>query len=117
MSGWIGVDLDATLAHYEGWNDGKIGAPVPLMVERVLRWIEEGIEVRIFTARVSTHQSPETIKLVKEAIQQWLRENGLPKMAITCEKDFSMIELWDDRCRQVQPNTGMEVHQFWGHRL
>ncbi len=24
MSGWIGVDLDGTLAHYDGWNGGVV---------------------------------------------------------------------------------------------
>ena len=34
-SGWIGVDFDGTLATYNGWNDGKLGEPIPLMVDRV----------------------------------------------------------------------------------
>ena len=34
--GWIGADLDGTLAEYHGWSaDGSIGNPVPDMVERV----------------------------------------------------------------------------------
>lgn len=53
MSGWIGVDLDATLAEYHGWGDGSIGQPVELMLRRVTGWLAEGREVRIFTARVS----------------------------------------------------------------
>lgn len=28
--GWIGVDLDGTLAHYSGWSDpDHIGEPIP----------------------------------------------------------------------------------------
>jgi hypothetical protein len=27
MSEWWGFDLDATVAHYEEWGDGSIGAP------------------------------------------------------------------------------------------
>ena len=35
-SGWIGVDLDGTLAEYHGWKGSEhIGPPIPLMVERV----------------------------------------------------------------------------------
>ena len=54
QSGWIGVDLDGTLAKYGSWNGGQIGDPIPLMVERVKQWIAEGVEVRIFTARVGS---------------------------------------------------------------
>ena len=49
--GWIGVDLDGTLAFYQGWNEGKIGDPVPVMLARVKGWLAEGVEVRIVTAR------------------------------------------------------------------
>lgn len=50
--GWIGVDLDGTLAHYDGWKGPEhIGAPIPAMVERVKAWLAEGKEVRISTAR------------------------------------------------------------------
>ena len=26
--GWIGVDFDGTIAHYEGWNGGELGKPI-----------------------------------------------------------------------------------------
>jgi len=39
MNPWIGVDLDGTLAVYDGWRGPEhIGPPVPAMVERVKRW-------------------------------------------------------------------------------
>lgn len=51
--GWIGVDLDGTLATYDGWvSADHVGEPVPAMVERVQQWLAEGREVRIFTARI-----------------------------------------------------------------
>ena len=52
--GWIGVDLDGTLAQYDGFKGCTvIGDPVQVMLARVKKWISEGIEVRIFTARVN----------------------------------------------------------------
>ena len=39
QSGWIGVDLDGTLAKYSTWNNGQIGDPIPAMVERVKKWL------------------------------------------------------------------------------
>jgi len=52
-AGWIGVDLDGTLAIYTELTPLlKIGEPIPPMVDRVKRWIAEGHEVRIMTARM-----------------------------------------------------------------
>lgn len=101
--GWIGVDLDGTLAHYEGWKGpDNIGEPIPKMMKRVKNWLEEGIEVKIFTARASV---PSQIYPVKK----WLEKHGLGGVAITNMKDIRMIELWDDRVIQVIPNTGEPV--------
>lgn len=104
MSGWIGVDLDGTLAHYDGWRDGKIGHPVPAMAERVKRWLSEDKEVRIFTARASG-DAEETAHQTK-LIQDWTQEHFGVRLPVTCKKDFAMVELWDDRAIQVQVNTG-----------
>lgn len=109
MSGWIGVDLDGTLAHYEGWKGPEeIGAPIPPMLKRVLMWLSEGKEVRIFTARASV---PSQIP----PIQKWCKEHLGVELPITNIKDFGMIELWDDRCIRVQANTGEPCCNFWRH--
>lgn len=109
MSGWIGVDLDGTLAYYVEWlGPEHIGEPIPLMLERVKKWLVEGREVRIFTARASI---PEQIPTV----EAWCLKHVGVKLQVTNCKDFQMFELWDDRCVQVQPNTGMLVQEFWRH--
>lgn len=105
--GWIGVDLDATLAQYDGWvNETTIGEPIPFMVARVKQWLEEGKEVRIFTARVygAKQDSP-----VVTAIDDWCVKHIGQVLPITCTKDYSMYELWDDRAVQVLPNTGLRA--------
>jgi len=103
--GWIGVDLDGTLAYYDKWRGiSHIGAPIPMMLRRVKQWLYDGKEVRIFTARVSAGDQN-----ALEAIQQWLKEVGLPPLVITCMKDFNMTELWDDRAVQVEMNTGRRM--------
>lgn len=55
-TGWIGVDLDGTLAKYgeRQWPD-HIGEPIAPMVERIKQWLKQGVEVKIFTARVAGH--------------------------------------------------------------
>lgn len=100
MSGWIGVDLDGTLAHYEGWQGPfHIGEPVLAMKMRVLSWLHQGIEVRIVTARAS---QPESVKVIED----WLIKHLGVKLTITDRKDFGMLELWDDRAIRVEANTG-----------
>lgn len=119
-NGWIGVDLDGTLAEYTTWQGVEyIGAPVPKMVERVKKWLSEGKDVRIMTARVS----PVAIKLncgmvnvgtkreVYGPIESWCKKHLGIILPITHEKDMGMLELWDDRAVQVIPNTGERVDE------
>jgi hypothetical protein len=104
--GWIGVDLDGTLAEYTGWQGAShIGAPVQKMLDRVLRWLDEGKDVRIFTARVS-EVDPHDPNEVRETIEEWCLDYIGKVLPITCIKDYGMIQLWDDRCVSVEPNTG-----------
>ncbi len=105
ISGWIGVDLDGTLAEYDGWKEGKIGRPVPLMLERVKAWLRTGVEVRIFTARVCRMDEEERMHQ-ERLIQDWCREHLGTVLVVTNEKDWAMVELWDDRCVAVEINTG-----------
>jgi len=114
-SGWIGVDLDGTLARYDGWTGQySIGAPVPRMVERVREWLQQGVEVRIFTARVSTglrnlDGSEFDLEGIRKAIEDWCERHVGQRLPVTCQKDYAMLELWDDRAVQVIPNTGERV--------
>ncbi len=104
MSGWIGVDLDGTLAVYDSWvSPDHIGPPIPKMLARVKKWLEEGQEVRIFTARVSI---PEEAAEAQIAISDWCSKHLGRRLTVTCKKDYEMLELWDDRCVQVEQNTG-----------
>lgn len=115
-SGWIGVDLDGTLAHYDKWRGVEhIGLPIEPMMRRVRSWLDEGQEVRIMTARVYPAPGAD-VERTKHIIQDWLEEQGLPRLEVTNQKDWSMVELWDDRCVQVIPNTGIAVRppEDWG---
>lgn len=131
--GWIGVDLDGTLAHYETWKTPTdIGPPVQAMLTRVRMWRADGREVRIFTARVwpitqligpgykfradkwiqrGEEVDERKLRLVgatlaAKAIQQWCFAHVGEVLPITCTKDYGMIELWDDRAVCVEKNTG-----------
>lgn len=107
--GWIGVDLDGTLAHYDRWRGAEhIGVGIPAMLHRVRSWLEQGFEVRIFTARVCIPDELVRDGIIRR-IQDWLEAHDLPRLPVTCVKDYAMIQLWDDRAVQVIPNTGEAV--------
>lgn len=112
-TGWIGVDLDGTLAHYTGWKGANhIGEPIKPMQQRVLKWLAEGKTVKIFTARMHGHGALLVGGKAEDAltpIQQWCLTHLGQVLEVTNIKDFGMIELWDDRAVQVIPNTGIPV--------
>lgn len=110
IRGWIGVDLDGTLATHDGRQSKRIGTPITAMVKRVKIWLKEGREVRIVTARAarsSFHIFP--YRAEKTQIEQWCLKHIGQVLQIQAHKDYSMIELWDDRAVQVQMNTGKQV--------
>lgn len=109
-SGWIGVDLDGTLAMYDEWRGPEhIGAPVPLMVARVKAWLAADKVVKIFTARMHGHGLPLIgggFADVRGPVERWCHEHLGQVLEVTNVKDFSMLELWDDRAVRVEMNTG-----------
>lgn len=120
-SGWIGVDLDGTLAIYDKWRGvDHIGRPITPMVKRVKKWLSEGKTVKIFTARMHGHglvdldpmaNHGDTVDVVTP-IKNWCKEHIGQELEVTNVKDFGMIELWDDRAVQVRPNTGITIQEM-----
>jgi len=121
--GWIAVDLDGTLARYDGWRgEDHIGEPIVPMVARVKDWLREGRDVRIFTARVDGGEvamamgNPagerfRDVTRVRGFIEAWCEKHLGRVLPVTNRKDYGMIELWDDRCVQVIPNTGLRADE------
>lgn len=96
--GWIGVDFDGTLAK---WSHGvELGAPVEAMVERVKAWLEQGADVRIFTARAD---SPEYVGPIRE----WCRKHIGRELIITNVKDYACRAIYDDIAYRVMWNQGV----------
>lgn len=123
-AGWVGVDLDGVLAEYHGWKGHDyIGEPIWPMVEKVRQWIKEGKEVKVFTARVgvgrgfSEHSQAEDTQefadAQREMIEDWTEEIIGTRLEVTAQKDWAMMELWDDRAVQMVPNTGRSVEEIW----
>lgn len=117
---WVGVDLDGTLARDDTPRDkpSDIGPPVPAMVERVKRWLAEGKDVRIVTARVNavgTEEFGMTPSEQRTQIQQWCLQHIGAVLLVTCRKDYLMQELWDDRAVRVERNSGAASCFCSGH--
>lgn len=109
-TGWLGFDLDGTLAEYDGFKGaGIIGRPIPSMVKLIKGYIEGGVTCKIFTARVwsdGTAKRDKEAALARSAIQNWSLEHIGWILDVTCQKDYGMWALFDDRAIQVEKNTG-----------
>jgi hypothetical protein len=100
---WIGVDLDGTLASYTEYKGPEhIGEPIPKMVSRVKKWLDDGKTVKMFTARADGKDKAVAVK----AIKAWCKEHLGQELEVTCKKDQFMTELWDDRAVRVKKNKG-----------
>lgn len=131
--GWIGVDLDGTLAYLDPVDPAwpSVGRPLQPMLDRVKAWVTEGKDVRIVTARVDEEVSiyldiargadPSDPDIASRArcaahmrmlIERWLVEHVGVALPITSRKDYHMLELWDDRAVQVLTNTGQTYREF-----
>lgn len=111
MIPYIAVDLDGTLAHYDGWKDSlHIGEPIAPMVDKVKKWLEEGTKVKIMTARITpVNGHPFDKEATVKAIEIWCETHIGQKLEVTNQKDYYMLQLWDDRCVQVISNEGISI--------
>lgn len=90
--GWIGIDLDGTLAYYDGWQGiNHIGDPIWTMVKVVKLLLANNVAVRIFTARCQEGE------VAIKPIQEWCKEYIGQVLPITATKDFDMVAMIDDR--------------------
>jgi phosphoglycolate phosphatase-like HAD superfamily hydrolase len=107
MKAVILVDLDGTLAYYDGWHGpAHIGHPIGPMFRRVEAWLADPTkQVEIFTARLFHDVDGQA----RDAIYAWCIEHFGRELPVTAVKDFKMVELWDDRAVQVEPNTGRRL--------
>ena len=110
MPGWIGVDLDGTLAKSVAAQSGEeIGPPIHSMVQLVKQWLEHGEDVRIFTARVNPNQGAFDAIGARRHIEAWCQHHVGQILPVTHEKDWGMVLLFDDRAREVEHDTGRVV--------
>lgn len=118
MRGWYGIDLDGTLAFYDEWRgEEHIGDPIPAMAERVRKMLDEGLDVRIFTARADGGVAAENMGVDGTAfrdvdrivgiVQDWTEKHFGVRLPVTCKKDFGCIAIYDDRAIRIVKNEGV----------
>ena len=106
---WVGFDLDGTLAeHGKYQGPDHIGTMIQKMKDILIEWLKQGYRVKIMTARMGHAELRDEARTI---IQDWLEVNGLPRLEVTCKKDYKMIRLYDDRAIQVIPNTGVTLEE------
>lgn len=114
MNPWIGCDFDGTISKDTpgGWSGDltETGPPIEPMVNRIKKLLAQGKTVKIFTARVG---GPEPQAPIIKAIQDWCEKHIGRRLQVTNKKDFEMTYLYDDRCVQVERNTGKIIGEDW----
>ena len=91
--GWIAVDFDGTLC-------GLNNQPLMPMIELVKKFLIEGKEVKIFTAKAVF---PEYCA----EIDAFNTQHFGKLLEITDRKDFRTEAIYDDRAFRVEYNTGL----------
>ena len=69
----------------------------------MLKYIEDGYTVKIFTARVSV---PSQAEAATKAIKAWCFLHLGVELDVTCTKHTNFVKFYDDRGIHVVKNTG-----------
>ena len=108
---WIGVDMDGTLAKYDGWKGwDHFGEPIKPVVDKIHAWSKRGVLVCIFTARmseVSLARSKVSKEQMQKVIDDWCVKHIGYKLPCKTEKDCYMLAFLDDSAIQISKNQGM----------
>lgn len=103
---FVAFDLDGTVAHYDGWiGPDVIGQPIPKTIRLIQAYLEKGVKVKIFTARLAIRSEADR-KAIRDAISEWANTHVGQPLESTCIKSPRMIRYYDDRARQVIENDG-----------
>ena len=107
---WVGFDLDGTVAGYDTWKGwDHIGPPIPKMINLIKDLLNKGIKCKILTARaskVSLARNNIQLAQMEKVIQDWTEKHIGVRLPVVTEKDCYMVSFYDDKCVQVQMNTG-----------
>jgi len=106
----IAVDLDGTLAAYDGWRGLEhIGEPLPGAVKAMWALYQAGCELVIYTCRCGNNGRGEfaggvSVQRWAEVVADWLLQHDFPPMHLHVDggKPFADVYV-DDRALRVAP--------------
>ena len=108
--GWVGFDLDGTIAQYTGYKGWQhIGEPIPSMINFIKKLRSMGIPCKILTSRAAAESRAVdglTFEQVEQVVQDWTEKYIGERLPVVSEKGCSMIVLFDDSVVQINKNTG-----------
>jgi hypothetical protein len=111
------VDLDGTLAYFDQWLGPEvIGAPITRMVKKVKAWLDQGVKVVVFTARLCVDKNLASIAVkdrdaIVKAVKAWCLSHIGQELEVTSDKGF-FHKVYDDRAVSIVMNTGLSREEI-----
>lgn len=97
---WYGFDFDGTLVKQKKFPD--YGKPIEKMVARVKRYLAQGKNVKIFTARAATPEQ-------KKVVSDWTLQHIGQRLEVTNEKDHLCIRIIDNIARRAMADGSIKA--------
>ncbi len=110
----VAVDLDGTLAHYDGWKGPEhIGKPLKGAKE-FMEWLrDEGYQAVVHTTRMNSKLNNMGVDEAKKFIEEWLEENKIPFHRVWDREGKPLAFAYvDDRAVPCTPIEGSEVQAY-----
>jgi len=112
----VAVDLDGTLAQYDGWKGiDHIGDPLPGAKEFLTALKDKGYSIEIYTTRCNSHVNNQTAHHLAQRIYEWLRKHGLddwPKVGVYARQGKPLADAYvDDKAVPCCPQENENAYE------
>ena len=112
----IAVDLDGTLAQYDGWKGiDHIGDPLPGAKEFLQALKDKGFSIEIYTTRCNSHVNNQTAQHLGQRIYEWLNKHGMsdwPHVGVYVKQGKPLAHAYvDDKAVSCKPQENEHAYQ------
>lgn len=105
----IYIDFDGTTATQKDGYQREIGEPIMPMIDRINKWIKQGHNITIFTARAENMNISEKLDIEMFCVKYFGRV-----LPITAIKHHECDLYIDDKAIRVERNTGKLLNNIEG---
>lgn len=105
----IYIDFDGTIATQKDGYQREIGEPIMPMIDRINKWIKQGHNITIFTARAENMNISEKLDIEMFCVKYFGRV-----LPITAIKHHECDLYIDDKAIRVERNTGKLLNNIEG---